>query len=72
MNVKQLTPTEVLEERISDLALKRHAANPKNIDIVYQMAEIAVVACYNAGAAGNVTCRDASIKLLKLQKQLVK
>jgi len=61
----QPSAAQILEERLNDAFLSAaHSAHYRALSV--ELALIAVPAVLAAGAAGNVTCRDAAVRLLKL------
>ena len=58
MSIPTLSPTEVLDERISDILLKREA-DPRH-QALKDAGWIAIKAVLRAGLAGNVVCKEAA------------
>jgi len=61
----QPSAAQVLEERLNDARLSAQTS-AKTRALVIELCSIAVPAVLIAGAAGNVTCREAAVRLLKL------
>jgi hypothetical protein len=61
----QPSAAQMLEERISDARLNAKT-NAASRALIIELAAVAVPAVLSAGAGGNVTCRTAALKLLKL------
>lgn len=57
MHNLQPSPTEILEERLSDKTLRRAAANARLAKVLGAL-QLALVACREAAAAGNVRCQQ--------------
>lgn len=64
-----MSPTELLEERISDIVLSRKV-DPKILQAVIDAAAIAIPCVLRAGLAGNVQCQEATQKLQPFLSQL--
>lgn len=70
----QSTPTEVLEERLSDIYLteaKRKATNDR-LQAVYDLAKLSTTTIINAASAGNVQCKEALKKILPILDRIKK
>ena len=63
------SPTEILEEKISDVKLTSDN-NRKQIPIILDLCELAVPAVLNAAAGGNVICKSVALQILKLLNKL--
>ena len=59
-----MNATELLDERLSDLALARHK-DPADLDAFFALARIAIPCVLLTAAAGNVRCRVAVDEMSK-------
>lgn len=63
------SPAAILDERLSDLALKP-ASSAKQLDALHELARFASTVVLTSAFHGNVTCKNAVPEILKLLKQL--
>jgi len=66
------TPAEIIEERLSDYVLNGLTGEERRrkLDALFNLAKLSSVTVLRAGAAGNVTCKQAVPEILSLLKQL--
>lgn len=57
-----MTPSQLLEESISDIQLRR-TFDPKKLDAFFAAAAVAIPTVLRAAAAGNEQCKMATLQM---------